>query len=812
VSANPLCALIIEDSEDDAALLVRELQQAGYQLDWARVDSEATLAAALPRQPWDVIFSDFTLPGFAGFDALRMVRASGLDIPFIFVSGTIGEDRAVQAMKDGAHDYILKDNLARLAPAVQREVREARSRRERRRAERRLAAQFAVTRALAESSNATEAAPRILAATGEQLDWDVAAMWTVDHVANVLRLVGFWTRPGVQAPAFEAQTRTLAFMPGQGLAGRAWTARQAVWGEDIAGDPSLPRADAAAQDGLHSGVGVPIVRGDEVLGVIEFFGREARRPEQEVEHVQATVATQIGQFLERTRAEDERRESEARLRAVVEAALDGVITMDGAGNIMSWNRQAEHMFGWAAVDVVGRPLADIIIPPQHREAHRKGLAHFLATGSGPILGQRIEITALRRGDIEFPVELTVTPVRLGGGLLFSAFVRDITERKQLQQRLIQSQKLEAVGQLAAGVAHDFNNVLTAIFGYVDLLIEDLPEASPMQPDLEEVRKAARRAAGLTRQLLAFSRQQVLQPAVLNLNQIVAEIQKMLDRLIGADIELHTVLAPTAGNVHADPGQLEQVLLNLAVNARDAMPTGGRLTIETANAELSEDYAAAHQPVVPGSYVMLAVSDTGTGMDAQTRGRIFEPFFTTKEKGKGTGLGLATVYGIVKQSGGYIWVYSEPGHGATFKVYLPRVDAPIDVHRAVESAGTTSGTETVLLAEDDELLRPLARGVLVKLGYTVLDAANAAAAIAVARQHPGDIQLLISDVVMPGESGLELARKLLGDRPNVRVLYISGYTDEAVVRHGLLERGTNFLQKPFTPATLARKVREVLDAP
>jgi nitrogen-specific signal transduction histidine kinase len=393
-----------------------------------------------------------------------------------------------------------------------------------------------------------------------------------------------------------------------------------------------------------------------------------------------------------------------------------------------------------------------------------------------------------------------------------AFVLDITERKQLQQQLIQSQKMEAVGRLAGGVAHDFNNLLTAIFGYAELLTEELPEGSPARKDVEEIRKASERAASLTRQLLAFSRQQVLQPVVLSVNDLVEDVEKMLRRLIGADVELRTALAPDAGNVRADPGQLEQVILNLAVNARDAMPTGGKLTIETQNAELSEMYAEAHQPVVPGAYVMLAVSDTGVGMDAKTQGRIFEPFFTTKGKNKGTGLGLSTVYGIVKQSGGYIWTYSEPGHGTTFKVYLPHVDAPVEpAVRPPDPGGALAGTETVLLAEDDELLRPLARGLLEKLGYTVLDAGTAAEALTLARAHEGPIHLLIADVVMPGESGRLLARRLAELRPDLRVLYTSGYTDEAIVHHGMLEPGLNYLQKPFTPAALAGKVREVLDA-
>jgi len=340
----------------------------------------------------------------------------------------------------------------------------------------------------------------------------------------------------------------------------------------------------------------------------------------------------------------------------------------------------------------------------------------------------------------------------------------------------------------------------------------VPADSSAQADLAEVRKAAERAAALTRQLLAFSRQQVLESVVLRLNDLIEDFEKMLRRVIGEDVMLRLALAKDAGNVRADPGQLHQVMMNLVVNARDAMPTGGSLIIETANADLTEQYAELHQPVIPGRYVMIAVSDSGMGMSPEVKARIFEPFFTTKEKGRGTGLGLSTVYGIVKQSGGYIWAYSEVGRGTTFKIYLPRVDAPAEPLSKPREDGSVAGTETILLAEDDPILRPLARALLEKLGYTVLEGEDAQSALAAARTHTGPIHLLVADVVMPGPSGRELARRLAELRPETKVLFVSGYTDDAIVHHGMLEPGLNFLQKPFTPAVLARKVREVLDTP
>ncbi|HET7321654.1 MAG TPA: ATP-binding protein, partial [Longimicrobiaceae bacterium] len=377
-------------------------------------------------------------------------------------------------------------------------------------------------------------------------------------------------------------------------------------------------------------------------------------------------------------------------------------------------------------------------------------------------------------------------------------VREAAERKQLEEQLVQSQKMEAVGRLAGGVAHDFNNLLTAIKGHLEFLLEGLPAGSDAREDAEGIGDAADRAAQLTRQLLALSRRQVLQPRVLDLNQTVQEMEKMLHRVIGEDISLSSHTEPALGHVEADPGQLTQVLLNLVVNSRDAMPQGGQLTISTANVELDDEYVRGKVRVEPGGYVMLAVSDTGTGMDAETRARIFEPFFTTKEMGKGTGLGLSTVYGIVQQSGGHVWVYSEPGHGTTFKIYLPRVDAPLSTDAAPEAAMAT-GRETVLLAEDDPAVRVLARRGLEHAGYRVLEADGGEAALALAEEHDGPIHLLLSDVVMPGIGGRELAERLQERREGVAVLFMSGYTDDAILRHGMLNEGTPFLEKPFTPA-------------
>jgi PAS domain S-box-containing protein len=553
------------------------------------------------------------------------------------------------------------------------------------------------------------------------------------------------------------------------------------------------------------------MQGERAIGVlaVQSYTAGVRYEERDKEILQF-VSIQVATAIERKRSAEALRESELRARTLFETVNLIVLGLDASGTVEYVNPYYLALTGFAAGEVIGASWFDRCIPEGQRVAVRDAVLQLLERNAHT----HYQNSIMTKAGEERMVAWSNTVIRDASGKATGTLSigEDVTARSELEQQLRQAQKMEAVGRLAGGIAHDFNNLLTAIFGYSDLLGEELPPDSPAQADLGEIRTAATRAAALTRQLLAFSRQQVLQPVVLSMNDVIENLENMLQRVLGEDIELATHTSRDLGNVKADPGQLEQVIMNLAVNARDAMPTGGKLTIETSNVSLSGEYAEAHRPVASGDYVMLAVSDSGIGMDETVKTRLFEPFFTTKGVGAGTGLGLATVYGIVKQSGGYIWVYSEPGHGATFKVYLPRVQAPVDeIKQAPLPAVNLGGTETILLAEDEELLRPLARELLVRLGYRVLEATNAAEALDLARAHPEEIHLLVSDVVMPGQSGLQLARQLSAERPHMKVLYMSGYTDEAIVRHGLLDPGTNFLQKPFTPTVLARKVREVLDS-
>jgi len=638
--SEPLRMLLVEDSEDDAELLAHELRRAGFALEFERVENAAGLEAALDRATWDIIIGDNSMPGFSGTEALSLVRARGLDIPFIFVSGTMGEDLAARALEAGAGDALTKGNLRRLVPVIRRELR-------------------------------------------------------------------------------------------------------------------------------------------------EFGERSARR------ETEAAL-----------------RASEASYSALVERAPLGIYRSTPTGRFLSANAALARMLGYDSPEhLLTLDMArDVYADPEER---RRLVEQDTYTDR---VYDELEATWKRKDGARIRVQLSVRASRDKDGRVefYEAFVRDITTQRQLEAQLAQAQKMEAIGRLAGGVAHDFNNLLTVILSYSDLLLEDLPAGSADRDDVTQIRKAAQGASELTRQLLAFSRQQVLQPKVVDLNTAVSGIERLLARVLREDIKLRCALAPDAGTIRVDPGQLEQVLMNLAVNARDAMPQGGLLTIETANVDLDAEYLQAHPMAKPGRYVMLAVTDTGVGMDAATQARIFEPFFTTKEVGKGTGLGLATVQGIVQQSGGFIWVYSEPDHGTVFKIYLPLVDEPVSqTERA--TAEDTRGTETVLVAEDVTAVRAVTREMLRRYGYTVLEAADGATALEVAANFKEPIHLLLTDVVMPDLNGRDLAARLQAARADLKVLFMSGYTDDAVVRHGILQQGIAYLQKPFTPESLARKVRTVLDA-
>jgi PAS domain S-box-containing protein len=603
--------------------------------------------------------------------------------------------------------------------------------------------------------------------------------------------------------------------PARGSCGTALYRRETVIVEDIATDPLWePYRELALGHGLRACWSVPIQpEGRPVLGSFALYYSKPRFPTPDL-----LALTQHATYLAAIAIEHSRREvalidSEAFTQSILDNALDANVIMDDGGLVIAWSVRAVEMFGWTAAEAVGRTLADLIIPERFRALHTQGLARYRQTGQGPVLNQRLEVSALHRNGHEFPVELAVSPIRRAGRVIFSAFIADITTRKRMEEELRQLQKLDAIGRLTGGVAHDFNNLLTVILGYGELLLDEVENEPRLRADVEEIVNAGKRASGLTRQLLAFARKQALQPQKLDLNAVVGGMERMLRRLIRENIAITTHLAPDLWPVMADPGQIEQVIINLAVNAQDAIVEAGQVTFESANVEIDEEQARNHAGVTPGPHVMLAITDTGSGIDEETRRKIFEPFFTTKELGKGTGLGLATVYGIVKQSGGHIWLYSEPGRGTTFKIFLPRSvdDAEEPLVRAVPDAHL-SGGEHILLVEDEPALRTLCERMLRGLKYNLTIAADGEEAAAIVEQQGLKPDLILTDLIMTGMTGMQLAERLRRDQPHLKVLFMSGHTDKTIQDQGFLSPGTPLLEKPFTVATLAAAVRHALIQP
>ncbi|MFZ5861681.1 MAG: response regulator [Nitrospirota bacterium] len=637
----PLHVLLLEDSPDDALLLLRELRRAGVDAIHRRLDEPEDVRRALLTESWDVVLCDYLMPRFSAHAALAMIRDLDVDVPFIVVSGSIGEEIAVSAMKAGAQDYVMKDNLSRLAPAVQREVR-------------------------------------------------------------------------------EAQTR------------------------------------------------------------------QAKR-----------------------RAEQALRDSEDKYRELLESEPSAILIVDTQGRIVLANSHVQTLFGYSADELMGRSV-ELLVPESLREAY---LAHREAYRTAPrtlLLGASSDLSVRCRDGRDLPVEIHLRPHRVNDALVVTAVVRDVSERRRLETQLRHAQKMEAVGRLAGGVAHDFNNLLTAMLGFSSLGLEQMAPDHPVRPYLDEVRKAAKRAASLTSQLLAFGRRQLLEPRVTDLNAIVRDLDRMLRILVGEDIAMEVRLANPLGLVRVDPAQFEHVIVNLVVNARDAMPRGGRLTIETAETHVEDPVTLVPAGAVPGTYVSLTVGDTGVGMDAETKSRVFEPFFSTKEQGKGTGLGLSTAYGIVTQSEGYFAVDSDVGRGTRFQVLLPRAAALTPDPQPLPADVIPQGTETVLVTEDEVGVRALVREALRSRGYRVLEAESADEAEQMLVRYDGAIHLLVTDVVMPGVGGPQLAARLRRRQPSLKVLYMSGYGDDA---KGLSDLDPErLIRKPFTPTQLVRTVFETLSGP
>ncbi|MCI0488788.1 MAG: ATP-binding protein, partial [Blastocatellia bacterium] len=578
--------------------------------------------------------------------------------------------------------------------------------------------------------------------------------------------------------------------------------------EDLAtetrfGGPSLLR-----EHEVVSGISVIIHGQTAPLGVLgAHTSRRRTFTRDDINFLQA-VANVLAAAIERRQTEEALREAEARYHSIIENAAYGIYISTPDGRFIEANAAMVAMLGYeSSDDLRSLDLAkDLYCDPDER-------ARLIEQFKQSKAVEEVEVDWRRKDGSIITVRLSGRTIKdaQGNPEGFEVIAENVTERRLLEEQLRQSQKMEAIGRLAGGIAHDFNNLLTAILGYDQLAMSRLEPDSPMRQELEEIMNAGQRAASLTSQLLAFSRKQMLQPKVLNLNTVIEKSSRMLKRLIGEDIELTAIQAPSLGRVKVDPAQIEQVIMNLALNARDAMAEGGKLIIETANAYLDEDYARSHIEVQPGHYVMIGVTDTGAGMDQETLSHIFEPFFTTKEQGKGTGLGLSIIYGIIRQSGGHLWAHSEEGKGATFKIYLPRVDDPDEaISSQTLSAEMPRGKETILVVEDEEMVRRLVSQTLEECGYAVLSACGGSEAALICRQQEKPIDLIVTDMVMPQMSGRELIERIAPLYPEIKVLYISGYTGKAIFHNSQPESGTGYLEKPFSPLSLARKVREVLD--
>jgi two-component system cell cycle sensor histidine kinase/response regulator CckA len=761
--------LILEDVAMDAELVEYELERARIPFLSRRVDSRDAFLHALEEFGPDLILSDYTLPRFDGMTALSLAKERAPSIPFLIVTGSVNEETAVGCMKAGATDYLLKSNLARIGPAVEAALERSRAHGEKVQAEAALAASERRFRSLVQNSSdlVTVLAP------------DGTILYASDSAE---RIVG-------HTPASLVGTNLLSYLDDSDLRLVRGLLQNAN-GKASATGPiefTLQRADGSPV--WLEAVGTNLVNDPTIRGIV----------------------VNARDVSERKRADRALRESEERYRDLFDHATDLVCMAAPDGSLLYVNQAWQQGTGYGEAEIGRMQLLDLVHPDSQ--------AYYSQVVERVLHGERLDHVEL------ILVPKAGTPITVEGNLsctfkdgqpsVVRGIYRDVTERKRVEEQLRRAERMQAAGKLAGGVAHEVNNMMTGVIGFSEFLLRSLEDGDPRRSDVEEVIKAGTRAADVTRQLLAFTRQQFLQPQVLEVNAVVSDMEKMLRRSLGEDHVLELRLSPEAGQLRADRGQLEQVLINLIVNARDAIEGHGRVSIQTAPAVWDEVYAQRHGGVdLPlGSYVMLAVSDTGCGMDPEVQARIFEPFFTTKAIGQGTGLGLSTVYGIVKQSGGYVWVYSEPGEGSVFKIYLPAAqpEPPGRLPRE-QLEMPEGGSETILVIEDEAVVRHLACRGLKDQGYSVVEARNGAEALQYIEQHPGTVNLVISDVVMPEMGGRELGQALARVAPALPVLFMSGYTGEDVVQRGLLEPGAPFQQKPFTPAGLATKVRTMLDQP
>lgn len=890
--------LNVEDSEDDSLLLLRHLKKSGYEVYWERVDSVEGMKSALTQKEWDLIISDYQMPNLNGLIALQTLKESGLDIPFIVISGTIGEDIAIQAMIAGVNDYLMKDNLGRLSPAIERELQEAANRKARREAEKSLQEstkrlQLALSAAgmgvwewnpqtntvywspecyeitkvadfdgtfegftkivhpedisvlmnsvkdSFENKKSMLADFRIINPQGE-IRW-LSNFGHIEYSEDVipLRFIGIvkdiTERKIAEARILESEEKFRALV--EATTQYVWTADSRLnidefpdwwteltgqkpnkinrigWIEVIHPDDRQPAKEilktAVSQKKAFNSVLRIFVK----TGEYRYFavrGVPVFTPEGNL----SRWICAMSDITERKVSEEDLRQSEQRFRSLVSATTQIVWTADPNGSILT----AHTPYGESIAEADNN-ITDEWVDKIHPDDKARVLKEFSSAIKNKT-NYRCEYQMLYADNQYHYFIARGMPIfeKTGEVREWIGTLTDVTDSKLAEAELVkkeeqlrQAQKLESVGRLAGGIAHDFNNMLTVINGYSDLVIRSLSIDNPLRPKIEEIRMAGKRSSEITNQLLAFSRRQILKTSLIDLNQVISDTNIIINRLIGEDIQVIEELSPDLDQIIADAGQLSQIIMNLVINSRDAMPQGGNITINTSNISLDEEFVNQNVGAVVGDFVLLKISDTGHGMDEKIKSHIFEPFFTTKEIGQGTGLGLSTVYGIVKQFGGFLTVWSEPGCGTTVDIYLPVLKEEVsNSEKQIKSDGLFHGTETILLVEDEELVRKLSRQILEKVGYKVIEAENGNKALSLTEKENHKIDLLITDVVMPKMSGRELADHLANVCP--RVLFTSGYTDDNVLKHGISNVNFNFLQKPYTLDEFTRKVREVLDKP
>jgi two-component system cell cycle sensor histidine kinase/response regulator CckA len=759
--ADQIRVLLVEDNPADARLLREAVFQGGAgRIELEHVDRLATGLRRLLENSFDLVLLDLHLPDSHGLETLERAHQAAPNMPIVVLTGMDDEALAIKAMRNGAQDYLVKGQVD--GNLLVRAMRYA-----------------------TERKRAIEAV--------ERREEHYRSLFE-----NALDLISILNVHGAIRYASPSHERVLGYRPDE-LVGRSVL-------DYVHPDDAETMMTAFPRPDVTNSVEIRFRHKDGSWRVLESMGRNL----SDSPVVQGIVVN-ARDITERKHVEDALREANLTLRAVIQTCPLAIYSTDLEERVKSWNQAAQRMFGWTEGELLGRALPQAIdgewgdTRRKRAESEESGPAE-----SGPAEAG-YEARCHRKDGSALDVTIWSAVLREAGGAVkgIVEVVADITERRRLEEQLRHSQKLEAVGRLAGGVAHDFNNLLMVITGYSEMLLSEMNPADPARGDLGQVLKAAERASDLTRQLLAFSRRQLARPKVLDLNALVTDMHRMLRRVIGEDIELALELAPDLRRVRADPGQLEQVILNLAVNARDAMPRGGTLTVETGQVKPDDEYAHGRGAAELDKYVMLRVADTGVGMDADTKSHLFEPFFTTKEQGKGTGLGLSTSYGIVKQNGGNIWVDSEPGAGTTFQIYLPVADEEAERVESRAESLAPRGRETILLVEDDEAVRRVLEAILRRHGYDVLSSESAPAALEICDRYSGSLDLLITDMVMPLMSGRELAEKLALRSPGLKVLYVSGYNDEGGPPTSGAPSLGGFLQKPFTPETLALRVRDAL---